>query len=356
MSVRVLILGAGDWANQHAREYASIDGAEVVAAVDNRPGVLATFLAEHGIERGFASLEEALRWGRFDAASNVTPDAVHHATTLAMLAAGKHVMCEKPLATNAAHAGEMAAAAASAGVVNLVNLRYRGVPALEAAHRLVAEGAIGAVRHFEASYLQSWLMQGAWGDWKTDPTWLWRVSTAHGSNGVLGDVGIHILDFATYAAGARPVDVSWRLKTFDKVPGDRIGEYALDANDGFVMHAELEGGAIGTVTATRFAAGHHNDLRLRLYGDRGGLEVRYENRESALRGSLGDDPLTGTWRALPTPPVPSTWERFVRAIVEGTTAEPDFAHGAALQEWLDGAARSVIAAPARMRTDAARPA
>ena len=337
MSVRVLILGAGGWGNQHALEYASIDEASVVAAVDNRPDVLAAFLTRHGIERGFASLEEALSWGDFDAASNVTPDAVHHPTTLALLAAGKHVLCEKPLATNVAHAMQMAGAAAAAGVVNLVNLRYRGVPALEAAHRLVAEGAIGAVRHFEASYLQSWLMQPAWGDWKSDPTWLWRVSTSHGSNGVLGDVGIHILDFATYAAGAHPVDVSWRLKTFDKAPGNRIGEYVLDANDGFVMHAERRG--------RRDRHRHGDALRgrapqrpaaapLRRPGrTRGALR---EPRERATRqprrgprdGNLAN--AADTARAVHL-------ERFVTAIVDGTKTDPDFAHGAMLQGLLDEA-------------------
>ena len=338
--VRLLILGAGDWAHSHATEYAAMDDAAVVAVVDTRPDVLAAFLAVHGIERGFATLDEALAWDGFDAVSNVTPDAVHHPTTLALLAAGKHVLCEKPLATDHVRAREMADAAAAAGVVNLVNLRYRGVEALDKARRLVADGAIGAVRHFEASYLQSWLMQPAWGDWRTESTWLWRVSTAHGSNGVLGDIGIHILDFATCVANSRPVSLSCRLKTFPKAPEDRIGEYVLDANDGFVMLAELENGAIGTITATRFAPGHHNDLRLRIYGDEGGLEVIYEKETSRLAGCLGEDPFTATWREIRTEPVPTTWRRFVTAIREGGSAEPDFAHGAMLQGVLD---RAVIA-------------
>ena len=340
------MLGTGDWANQHALEYAAMDDATVVAAVEPRPEALAAYRKKHGIERGFATLHEALDWGGFDAASNVTPDRVHHATTLALLAAGKHVFCEKPLATNYPHARELADAAASAGLVNVVNLRYRALPAAEQARRLVASGAIGSVRHFEASYLQSWLMQPAWGDWKTDPMWLWRVSGEHGSNGVLGDVGIHILDFATCIAGSDPVDVSWRLKTFDKAPGNRIGEYALDVNDSFVMHAELANGAIGTVTATRFAAGHHNDLKLGIYGDAGGLEVFHEKNRDRLMACIGDDPLTATWREVPLESTPNTWRRFVTAIREGTTAAPDFAQGAMLQRLLDVALEAE-----RKRTD-----
>ena len=335
--VRLLILGAGGWAATHASTFAEMDDAVVVAAVDNRPDVLAAFLETHGIARGFASLEEALRWGDFDAASNVTPDAVHHATTLALLAAGKHVLCEKPLATDHARAREMAAAASASGLVNMVNLRYRGVPALQKARQLVEAGRIGAVRHFEASYLQSWLVQDAWGDWRTDPGWLWRLSSAHGSNGVLGDVGIHILDFATYVAGSLPVHLSCRLKTFPKAAGERIGDYVLDANDGFVMTVELADGAVGTIGATRYAPGHHNDLRLRLYGDAGALEVRYEKRASTLAVCLGEDVREEVWREMATEEVPSTWRQFVTAVRDGTRAEPDFERGAALQAVLDRA-------------------
>ena len=338
--IRVLVLGAGGWGGQHAREYAAMAGVEVVAAVDTRPDVLAAYLAEHGIGRGFASLDEALAWGAFDAASNVTPDAVHHPTTLALLGAGKHVLCEKPLATSHAHALEMAEAAARAGLANAVNLRYRAVPAFATARAMVASGEIGTVRHVEAAYLQSWLMQDAWGDWRTDPTWLWRVSTAHGSAGVLGDVGIHILDLAAFVAGADPVELSCRLKTYDKVPGNRIGEYAPDANDGAVMHLELDNGAVGTVTATRFAAGHHNDLYVRVYGDRGGLEARYEDGACGLRACLGAHPRTATWTPVPTAPVPNVWERFVGAVRTGKPAEPGFARGARVQGWLDAAIES----------------
>ena len=93
--------------------------------------------------------------------------------------------------------------------------------------------------------------------------------------GVLGDVGIHILDFATFAAGMAATEVSCLLQTFDKAPGGRIGDYVLDANDSATMQVRLANGALGTVGATRFATGHLNDLRLRLYGLTGGIEVSF---------------------------------------------------------------------------------
>ena len=338
--IRMLVLGTGGMAKNHVTAFNAIPGVTVVAGVDTRPEPLAAFCEAHGIERRFASLQEALDWAQFDAVTNVTPDAVHYATTLPILAAGKHILCEKPLATDYAHAAEMTAAAAKAGVVNMVNLSYRNVAALQQAALMVAEGAIGTVRHFEASYLQSWLTQPAWGDWQTESQWLWRLSTAHGSKGVLGDVGIHILDFATFIAGADPTEVSCRLTTFDKAPGGKIGAYTLDANDSAAMHLRLANGAIGTVTATRFASGHLNDLRLGLFGDKGGLEVTFEKGISRLRACLGADMPTATWVDVACPEVPTIYQRFIAAIRGEGPAAPDFARGAALQAMLDRAEQS----------------
>jgi predicted dehydrogenase len=340
--VRLLILGTGGMAKNHAEGFAAIPGVTVVAGIDTRPEQLAAFRQSHGIAHGFASVGEALSWGEFDAVTNVTPDAAHHATTLPFLAAGKHVLCEKPLATNAKDAEEMATAAAKARVVNMVNLSYRNVPALQKAARMVREGAIGTIRHFEASYLQSWLTQPAWGHWDRESQWLWRLSTAHGSKGVLGDVGIHILDFATYIAGMEARQVSCLLQTFDKAPGGRIGDYMLDANDSATMQLRLANGALGTVAATRFATGHLNDLRLRLYGQTGGLEVRFEKGISALRACLGEDIQSGTWHEVDCPAVPTIYQRFVAAIRGEDVAEPDFARGAALQRLLDRAEASAL--------------
>jgi predicted dehydrogenase len=335
MVIRLLILGTGGMAANHAEQFAAIDGVELVAGVDTRPEQLAAFCGKHGIAHGFASVDAALAWGQFDAATNVTPDPVHFPTTMPLLAAGKHVLCEKPLATSYADAQAMADAAAEAGVVNMVNLSYRNVAALQKAAVMVREGAIGTVRHFEASYLQSWLTQAAWGEWREQLQWLWRLSSAHGSKGVLGDVGIHILDYATFIAGQDVREISCRLATFDKAPGGRIGDYVLDANDSATMQVVLANGALGTVAATRFASGHLNDLRLRIYGDTGGLEVGFEKGISRLRACLAPDLETATWHDVEAPVLPTIYERFIAAIRGTGVAEPTFARGAVLQRMLD---------------------
>ena len=222
----------------------------------------------------------------------------------------------------------------------MVNLSYRNVAALQQAAKIVRDGAIGNVRHFEASYLQSWLTQPAWGHWDRESQWLWRLSTQHGSKGVLGDVGIHILDYALFIAGLDATEVSCRLATFHKAEGDRIGEYPLDANDSATMQLVLSNGALGTVAATRFASGHLNDLRLRLYGDKGGLEVGFENNVSRLRACLQPDLQSATWHEVEAQVLPNIYQRFVAAIRGEGAADPDFARGAMLQRLLDRAEHS----------------
>lgn len=333
--MRLLILGTGWMAQEHARQFGKIDGVELVGAVDVDRKRVDEFSESHGIPNRFTSLEDALAWGEFDAAANVTPDRIHHPTTMMLVAAGKPVLCEKPLAENFEKASEMADAAERAGIINMVNLTYRNVAALQKARAMVLAGEIGQVRHVEASYLQSWLVSKFWGDWRTDPKWLWRLSRGHGSNGVLGDVGIHILDFASYGAALDIDHVFCRLRTFDKAPGNRIGEYDLDANDSFAMALDFSNGAFGMVHASRWATGHLNELRLRIYGDKGGIEVVHNLNGSELKACTGEDIENAKWQALDPGSVPTNYQRFVDAVRSGVQAEPSFRHAAELQKVLD---------------------
>ncbi|MGL3606875.1 Gfo/Idh/MocA family protein [Rhizobium sp. G187] len=333
--IRLLILGTGGMANSHAMNFSTISDVQLVAAVDLDLATVRGFAARHGIPNTFTSLDEAIAWGEFDAVTNVTPDRVHHPTTLKLIAAGKHVMCEKPLAENYAKADEMATAAEASGLVNMVNLTYRNVAQVQKARQLVLDGEIGKVRHIEASYLQSWLVSKAWGDWATESQWLWRLSTKHGSNGVLGDVGIHILDFAGFGAATDIDHVFARLKTFEKAPGNRIGEYDLDANDSFTMTAEFTNGAMGVVHASRWATGHLNELRLRVHGDKGALEVIHTLEDSSLRACLQEDVEKAVWREIEVDPVETNYQKFIAAIRSGHMQEPSFRHAADLQKILD---------------------
>jgi predicted dehydrogenase len=333
--MRLLILGTGSMASQHVRHFGAIPGVELAGAVDVLEGRVTAFCAEHGIARAFTSLDEAIAWGEFDAAANVTPDAEHYPTSMKLLRAGKHVFCEKPLAVTYADALEMTETAEAAGLIGMVNLSYRNVSEIQAMRQMVLAGQIGAVKHVEASYLQSWLSGSHWGDWRTEDRWLWRLSEAHGSKGVLGDVGIHILDFASWGAGTDIARVFCRLRTFDKADGGRIGVYKLDANDSFAMSVEFDNGALGVVHASRWASGYANTLRLRLYGDEGGLEIQHGFDGTSLRACLGADVETQTWKDVAVEPVGTNYQAFVVAVLTGVVSEPSFRRAADIQQVID---------------------
>jgi predicted dehydrogenase len=165
--------------------------------------------------------------------------------------------------------------------------------------------------------------------------WLWRLSHAHGSKGVLGDVGIHILDFMSFATGMMPVSLQARLKTFPKAPGDKIGEYTLDANDSAVMSVEFPNGALGVVQASRFNTGHDNELHLRVFGNKGAVEVKHAEGWTELRACTGEDVHTMAWRPIKPEPVETNYRKFITAVVSGKNGDPDFRRAADLQRVLD---------------------
>lgn len=332
--VRLAIIGTGGMANVHAQRFRDIRGCHLVAACDINRERAEEFAKRHSIPHVFEDAASLLAGVDCDAVSIVTPDSLHKPLAIECLQAGKHVLCEKPLALNAPDAKEMLVAARAARVVHAVNFTYRGFPCIQAAARMAQSGDLGEVRHVEASYLQAWLVSKAWGDWRTTPAWLWRLSKKHGSAGVLGDVGVHIVDFATFPAG--PIrEVFCRLKAFPKAPRNRIGEYRLDANDSAVLNVEFINGALGVIHASRWVGGHANRLALKIAGTEGTLAIDTDWGSDVLRVCRGKNLETGTWKEIRHKPVPTVFQRFITAIRTGGSAEPDFARGAEIQRVLD---------------------
>jgi predicted dehydrogenase len=332
---RILMLGTGAMARAHAERFSLMPGCQLVAAVDANDERARDFAEAFRIPTAFGSLADAIAWGEFDAVVNATPDGVHKPTTLDLLAAGKHVLCEKPLAPTFPDALAMTEAAEAAGRINMVNLTYRNAAAIQMARRMVEEGQIGEIRHVQASYLQSWLTGRHWGDWRTEERWLWRLSSAHGSRGVLGDLGIHILDFVTYGTCLDIVALHARMRTFDKAEGGVIDVYKLDVNDSVAVTAEFSNGALGVIHMSRYATGKANDLDLMIHGEKGALKVWSTTLESSLEACLGPDIETQTWKPVDCPPTPRNEERFLIALLSGENGDPDFRHAATVQKLLD---------------------
>lgn len=321
-------------AHAHVNEFAGIPGCRVVAACDIDADRVKTFAENHGISASYVDLNQFLADPAVDAVSVVTSDAAHAPVSLACLKAGRHVLCEKPLALNVRDARKMQRLAERAGVVNMVNFSYRGMPAIQEISRRVARGDLGELRHVEASYLQAWLPSQCWGDWKKLPHWLWRLSSGHGSMGALGDVGVHILDFATYPCGPLR-QLNCRLRTFPKAPGNRIGPYKLDANDSAIITVEFRSGALGVIHTTRWFGGHANRLALNMAGTQGSIEFDSEKGANLIRVCTGSNLHKNQWITVKCPATPSIYRRFVKAIRVGRPGEPDFARGAEVQAMLD---------------------
>jgi len=224
-----------------------------------------------------------------------TPGNSHHDIAIAALRAGKHVLCEKPLANSLAQAKEMVEAAEQAGTVNMVTFNYRRVPAVQLAKQLIAERRIGELRHWRAVYLQDWIL---------DPQFplVWRLQKDLAGSGALGDIGAHIVDLAQFLVG--PItEVIGTLNTFIKerpteeastggsgltaAGGTRMGEVTVD--DSTTILARFESGATGTFEATRLAAGRRNYNSFEINGSEGSLVFNLE-RLNELQVYFTSDP------------------------------------------------------------------
>ncbi|WP_237536383.1 Gfo/Idh/MocA family oxidoreductase [Streptomyces sp. SID5785] len=213
-----------------------------------------------------------------------TPGDSHAEIAVAALEAGKHVLCEKPLANSVEEAEAMteaARAAAGRGQISMTGFNYRRVPAMALARRMIAEGRLGTLRHVRVSYLQDWLV---------DPAFplTWRLQKAHAGSGALGDLGAHAVDLAQYLAGEPVAGVSALTETFVKerplqdgastgltaTGSAAVGQVTVD--DAAVFTGRFASGALASFEATRFATGRKNALRIELNGEKGSLAFDLE--------------------------------------------------------------------------------
>ncbi len=212
-----------------------------------------------------------------------TPGDTHADIAIAALEAGKHVLCEKPLANTVAEAVDMADAArvaAERGVRSMVGFTYRRVPAIALAKQLVDEGRLGTIRHVRAQYLQDWIV---------DPAFplVWRLQKDRAGSGALGDIGAHVIDLAQHLVGSPISGVSGLTETFVKerpLPSQSSGLSAsggtetgpVTVDDAALFTARFGSGAIGSFEATRFASGRKNAIRIELNGSDGSLAFDFE--------------------------------------------------------------------------------
>lgn len=224
----------------------------------------------YGYETFYTDWRALVADDRIQVFDNGGPNYLHAEPCIAAAAAGKHVLCEKPLARTAAEAKRMLDAVTRAGVKHMVAFNYRFVPAIRQARDLIAAGALGEIRHFRARYLQDWL---------TDPTSprTWRLEREAAGSGAIGDLGSHIVDLARFLVG-EPRRIAATVKTFvgeRPLPGAQ-GSAPVEVDDAFAAVVEFAGGAVGTLEASRVAAGRRNYLALEINGTAGSISFDLE--------------------------------------------------------------------------------
>ncbi|MBV7336281.1 Gfo/Idh/MocA family oxidoreductase [Chloroflexi bacterium TSY] len=201
---------------------------------------------------------------------NGGPNDAHAEPCIAAAEAGKHILCEKPLARTAEESKTMLDAVQKAGVKHMVAFNYRFVPAIRQIRKLVDSGALGQVYHFRAVYLQEWIMP------HYDMPMIWRLQKDVAGSGALGDLGAHIIDLGRYLVGEIS-SVSAMTKTF--IPERKWEDGStgtVDVDDAFAAVVEFENGALGTVEATRFAGGRKNGQSIEINAEKGSIRFNLE--------------------------------------------------------------------------------
>lgn len=357
---------------------------EMAVIVGRNADAVAAAAEKWGWAESATDWREVVARDDIDIVDIVTPGDSHAEITIAALEAGKHVLCEKPLANTVAEAEAMADAAARAaakGVRAMVGFTYRRVPAVTFLRDLIAEGVVGTVQQVRAAYRQDWLV---------DPEMplAWRLQKEHAGSGALGDIGAHIIDMTQFVTGLTVDAISGTVDTIVKerpllgsgsglsgTAGKGKGEVTVD--DVAIFTGRLSNGALASFEATRFATGRKNALTIEVSGDKGALAFDLEDLNSLqLYDRTAPADRQGFTKILVTeaqhPYVAAWWPAghmlgyehgfshqvvdLVTAIAEGTDPHPGFAEGLSVQRVLAAVERSAENDSAWVRVGADIPA
>lgn len=302
-TLNIAMIGSGFMGKAHALAYAAmpmffwpapaIPVRKVV--VDRTPALAEDARRRYGFEESTDDWRAAIEREDINVVDIVTPNDSHAEIAIAAAEAGKHIICEKPLARTGQEAKSMLDAAEKAGVIHMVAFNYRRTPAVTLARKLIVDGRIGEIRNFRGTYLQ---------DWSADPNapLSWRFQKEVAGSGAVGDIGTHVIDFARFLAGditavnalvrtyipTRPVSSG----DFDQLGAASKGggqRGMVDVDDEMVTLLKFQSGAIGSIEATRNGYGRNNYLTFEVHGTNGSLAFNYERRDE-LQVMFADDP------------------------------------------------------------------
>jgi predicted dehydrogenase len=369
VTLRVAMIGYGFMGATHSvgwrqapRVFDLAEPVEMAVVVGRNADAVRAAAEKWGWAESATDWREVIARDDIDVVDIVTPGESHAEIAVAALDAGKHVLCEKPLANSVEEAEAMAAAADRArakGVRAMVGFTYRRVPAVTLLRDLVADGRIGRVQQVRAAYRQDWLVDAS-------VPLGWRLQKEHAGSGALGDIGAHIVDMTQFVTGRRVRAVTGTIETIVKqrpVVGERVGFTGtatdelgdVTVDDLAIFTGRLDDGALVSFEATRFATGRKNALTIEVSGDEGALafdlerlnELRFYDRTAptAVQGfttilvTEAEHPYVAAW--WPAGHMLGYEHGFshqvvdlVQGIVDGTDPHPTFAEGLSVQRVL----------------------
>lgn len=324
--VRVAVIGAGLAGRAHAYGFRNMEvmfypppaRVRLVAVADANEALARDLEGRFGFERVTTSWESIAGAPDVDAVSIALPNYEHRAVAEACMAAGKHVLCEKPLGLNARECWALLAAARRAGVVHAVGFNYRRYPAIGAIAARARDGSFGELRQFSGQYFN---------DYALDPSqpYTWRYNKQLAGAGALLDIGPHLLDTARFLLGE--VDsiagsVLTTVITQRPVPASQVigheraaltGEYrAVDTDDNVVASMQFASGAIGDISLSRVGIGHKNAVTFKLLGSQAAASFDSERpAEFGFFDTRADDDMNGFRRVVAGPTNPYFREAVV---------------------------------------------
>ena len=347
--VRVGVIGTSWYADlMHLPALQSHPQAELAAICGRNQERAKEVATKYGSPNTYNDFRKMITEHHLDAVIIATPDELHYEMTMAALEAGLHVLCEKPLAMNAGQAWEMAKKAESAGVKHMVYFTYRWMPFYQYVHNLIGRGYIGHCYHCEFRYPMGY---------GRNQEYIWRFDHER-ANGVLGDLGSHMIDLARWLVGDI-TSVSAQLGVFVDRPGADGG--VIDpANDSAILQVKFANGAQGTIQASAVAhiADRASQQQIKLYGEAGSLETDLihggSETRALIRAARSQDEQFQTlevpesyWGDANSSDNISIWSKnsvgtraFIDAIQKNRNVEPNFYDGYKAQQVIDAALAS----------------
>jgi predicted dehydrogenase len=327
------------------------------AACGRKVSDLKAFAERFGWQTSETSWERLVARDDIDLVDICTSNATHCPIAVAAAKAGKHILCEKPIALNTAEARQMLEAAREAGVRHMVAFNYRRVPAIVLAKQLIGQGKLGHIRHFDAVYYQDWLV---------DPKFpiVWRHDRKEAGSGAHGDMNAHLVDLARYLVGEiEAVSGDQEIFVKERPLAEGKGTGTVTADDATYFLARFRDGALGAFLATRMATGRKNYLRLEIFGSEGSLAFNLERLNELEFYSAKDEGTEQGFRTIlvteSSQPYVSAWwppghiigwehtfihevSDLLTAIDKGEAVYPDFYDGLRCQQVLDAVSQSTL--------------